>query len=435
VNHKKGRIYIVSIIFIIITICCYVKIKDCVYIKKCGDSIPLKLIYEFSPSVTECPPPYPLVNMLSVLLSNNESTIMIEVSPALTVEHCISFASMYNISDNTSDFATDNVNMTSMFKSSDHGKTWQGVNGEWKKNIKGGITLGWRRQLDPRILMSNINYHVLYDCGFNCKDGFRLSLDNGETWKDIAPKFPDGETIENIVLVETGMHSSSRLYAKIWNNNGYKYHYRMAVSNDYGYHFEMLPWEIQEIVESRANPLRMYARIYLPLYSVFEEQQRSIKGDAYTKFNHLNMVFSNDGGKTWELMEGAGELEPRLYNRRSDSENIHILNQYPANVSTWKQYNDDEEFKLLHEIQWQIESDPTHPDWIYVLKPSGLYISRDAGKTFRLSSLAKEKLFSIDRIAVDPLDSRYLYAVVDMKNLYRSSDYGCTWELITHPLP
>ena len=355
---------------------------------------------------------------------------MIDVIPKITEEHCISFTNVNIAPDST---IANNKNFKSRFMSSDRGKTWQAVNDEWGKNIQGGRSLGWSERLDPGILMSNFDYRVLYDCVSRCNDGFNMSLDGGKTWTHIKPKLLNKELIENISLVETGIHSPSRIYAKIRENKEYRY--RMAVSDDYGYNFEILPWEIQEIAESRANSLYMYARIYLELKSIYEEQSRPIKRDVYTniKLNPWTLAFSNDGGKTWELMDGAAELEPRLYNRRSDSENIRIWRQYPENVSTWKQYIDDEEYILLNEMRWQIESDPMRPEWIYVLKSGGLYISRDAGKTFRLSSLAKGKLFSIDRIAVDPLDGRYLYATVDMGKIYRSSDYGCSWELM--PLP
>ena len=76
----------------------------------------------------------------------------------------------------------------------------------------------------------------------------------------------------------------------------------------------------------------------------------------------------------------------------------------------------------------QIESDPEDADCIYVLTEKGLYLSRDAGKSFRLAALAEGRIKAIDRLAVDPGDGRYLYAIVDLGQLYRSSDYGCTWQ-------
>jgi len=132
---------------------------------------------------------------------------------------------------------------------------------------------------------------------------------------------------------------------------------------------------------------------------------------------------SKDGGKSWKVMKGSLEITGhKIYRSISD----------PTDNRSWRQHPDDEEWPVSDGIM-QIESDPKHPEYVYVLTTRGLYISRDMGKTFYLSSLAKGWLYSIDRIAVDPLDGRYLYAVVDIEKFYRSSDYGCTWELMQPP--
>jgi hypothetical protein len=273
--------------------------------------------------------------------------------------------------------------------SQNRGETWQKVDGKW------GYT-NLKQWSEADRLMSRMDCRVLYDCYYKCKNGFGMSTDGGKAWTHINPVVQGGSAIYKIELIETGINSASRLYARIWmdENKGP----RVGVSNDYGRHFELLPEGILEIVESRANP------------SIW-----------YGKRKETRLIESNDSGKTWTIMEGSKEFWQPLYE-----------NYKRRTLQSWKQYPDDQDQEIRSNIM-QIESDPTHPDWIYVLTYKGLYISRDRGKTFRLSSLAYGWIDSIDRIAVDPLDGRFIYAMVDLGKFYRSSDYGCSWELMKPP--
>jgi len=117
----------------------------------------------------------------------------------------------------------------------------------------------------------------------------------------------------------------------------------------------------------------------------------------------------------------------------SDYESTSTLENDKPDIRSWKEYPDDRRFYYSGPEVMQIESDPNNPEWIYILTYKGLYISRDMGKTFELANLARGWIRSIDRIAVDPLDGRYLYATVNLGKIFRSSDYGNTWELIRLP--
>jgi hypothetical protein len=249
----------------------------------------------------------------------------------------------------------------------------------------------------PTYLMSHVNPKVLYDCYSQCKDGFKRSMDGGKTWIPVHPVISAKIPISEIKLFETGMHSQNLLYAKILINPSDGF--RCAVSKDYGESFELLSDEISTFVESRADPSVWYGLVRSSPW----------------------LAMSKDGGKSWALLDGSREIFQPIY-RNTTRRYFH----------SWKQNPDDIEMKPLNPII-QLESDPEHFDWIYALTYRGLYMSRDSGKTFRLSSLALGKLYSIDRIAVNPQDGRFIYAVVDLGQFYRSLDYGCSWQKINLP--
>jgi len=248
----------------------------------------------------------------------------------------------------------------------------------------------------PSYLMSHIDHKVLYDCYYRSSEGYKRSKDGGRTWIQINPVVRNDSRIREIELVETGMHSPNRIYARIWLDENKDF--RCAVSNDFGQSYDLLPEGIRAIVESRANP------------SVFYGMVQSIPW----------LAISRDGGFHWKTMDGSKEFWRPLY-------------RSPRYISSWKRGPEDLEYVPINVIN-QVESDPKNAQWIYVHTFKGLYISRDAGDTFRLASLARGKLDSIDKISVDPSDGRYLYAVVDLGKFYRSSDYGCSWTEMEIPL-
>jgi hypothetical protein len=332
------------------------------YCGECGKSLPAKIRYRISSPYTQVPPlfPNPTIRMLSILSYKDKSTILVRFEKPIKEK---------------------NINQ---YISNDRGETWHIV--DWKLGFE-----NLRHWEGTERMMSRIDHRVIYDCYFKCKNGFDRSTNGGKSWVHIEPFMLGGSAIDEILLLDTGIHAVSRLYAKVWINN--EKEARFAVSNDYGSSFELLPTKIQRIVESRANE------------SVWYGEMRNING----------LFVSKDEGKNWELMDGSKEFWQPLY-----------TNSRKEEIRSWKRYPDDKEWPPAEAII-QIESDPTHWDWIYILTFKGLYISRDAGKSFRLSSLAQGWVKSIDRIAVDPLDGRYLYAVVDLGKFYRSSDYGCSW--------
>jgi len=401
VNYKKGRIYIAGIVFSIIIICCGVKIKDCVYIKRCGGSLPLRISYQdiSSSLIPRDSFVNPRVRLISALRHNKKSRLLLRMD-----DNQIGRQIRQYISD-------------------DRGMTWQSV--DWPVLRQSDAKLDNSPSI-PR-LASHVDGQVMYECHSICEDGFPVSTDGGKTWTHTNPVLSSGEVIHQIQLMDTGMHFASRVYARIWmekneatpaiyfgNNIPVDYDFRVGVSDDYGRHFKLLPQGIIMLVESRKNHLMRYGLILSSNFNVSYMREKDVEEC---------LAVSKDEGKSWEVMEGSLDVRQKRYERRKSN---------PIEIRTWKKYSNDYEWPgTLRPLQ--IESDPKHQGYIYLLMSTGLYFSRDMGNTFRLSSLTDGWRTAVDRIAVDPLDGRYIYATVGLGKFYRSSDYGCTWELM--PLP
>jgi len=72
----KSIEFIADAVFIITMAFCYVKIKDSVYIKQCGDKLPLKISFNGSYG-NNGPFPNPTVKLLSVLKYDNKSRLLL----------------------------------------------------------------------------------------------------------------------------------------------------------------------------------------------------------------------------------------------------------------------------------------------------------------------------------------------------------------------
>jgi len=280
-------------------------------------------------------------------------------------------------------------NTAAQYISYDRGQNWQLCN--WR--------LGYSnipKRSRYSLLMSHIDQRVLYDCYFQCKDSYRVSTDGGTSWAQVDPTVSDEEKVTEVKPLNTGMHFSARIYAQIL--DPLRRVFTAAVSDDYGRSFRLLSTQVEWLTESRANNDVLFGIL-----------------------SNNDLAISKDRGLSWMPMLGSKKLRSPIYR--------NPLLRY---IRSWKENADDVEFSSVQDVD-QIDSDPKNWEWIYVLTYKGLYISRNAGQTFRLASLAQGRLNSIDDVAVDPMDGRFLYAMVDLGEFYRSTDHGCSWHRM--PLP
>jgi hypothetical protein len=221
----------------------------------------------------------------------------------------------------------------------------------------------------------------------------QFSDNTGKSWKTMFPQSGVRASLKFMDLLGTGRHNGISLYVHAI-AEGQHGLYR---SEDYGRTFELVSKEITYAIESRAESNLMIGVAGLDLES--------------------RLAISKDGGKTWSMLQSHEMLKPAVYNSANGS------------LKTWFE-NPGDKYRSSFDPVIQIESDPSDAQAFYVLTEKGAYATRDQGQTFRLLPLASEYFNSVDTLAVDPVDGRYLYAFVAGSYFYRSSDKGCTWEKV-----
>ena len=302
--------YITFIIFTIIAIHYYVKIKECVYINKCGDSLPLKIRYTWRYPINDAEYLFvPNVRLLFVSKYNNRSTLLFLREQS----------TLFYLPEGLKPIV-----QVQQYISDDRGITLQNV----------ALPLLWQSDIKSNSarLVSHVDHQTIYECSYKCKAGFPLSTDGGKTWTHVNPILSNGDAINEIQLMDTGMHLASRVYARIWVDTNkipginfddvYRdsYDYRIGVSDDYGRHFRLLPPGIGMLVESRNKPLIRYGLIISSDFNI-SYNVSSMKETAVEK--DICLAISKDEGETWEVLEGSREIISRkLYQRWSNPEDI-----------------------------------------------------------------------------------------------------------------
>jgi hypothetical protein len=221
-----------------------------------------------------------------------------------------------------------------------------------------------------------------------------VSTDAGKTWMDVTSRLENGRSIDECLPIGVYGEHGKRIYIWIYDkdNKG------LWVSNDYGQNFRFLTSTAYYVVESPSNPSVMYGI-----------------GD-----NTLQKSY--DAGKNWEKLP-ASEFMFKPVFIGTDAE-----------YRTWDPDGLGNEDGYPYRIE-HLQTDPQNSDVLYALTCKGLFRSTDGGKSFVLLPLGADKLSWIDKIAVDPMDGKYLYAQCGMNSLYRSNDYGCSWVKLKVPLP
>jgi hypothetical protein len=284
----------------------------------------------------------------------------------------------------------------------------------WVESYDGGTSWsycerpGWtniRQFGDPRMMFGSsadaaVAYERIKPRHFREPEGvfYRVTRDVGRTWNDITPILQP-EVMYNDTLIRA---TSPRMAGRVYASFGWDYGERaLFISEDYGYRFRLLSKDLAFVEESQARDGTLF-------------------GLANTSTSGFLMI-SSDSGKTWENCPAAQELFTPVYRDRIS-----------RRLRTWRQESHDDELPILRVIT-QILSDAGDPKIFYINTFKGLFRSVDLGREFVLLPLEMDKIENIPEVAADPIRSGALYAVVGRRDLYRSYDYGCTWNRLQMP--
>lgn len=232
---------------------------------------------------------------------------------------------------------------------------------------------------------------------------FELSQTGGMSWQEIFPEISGGGKPRNFDLIGIGARQPGRVYAQI-RLIGNDEDFCLYRSDDYGHTFRKVTKEVRYAVESRANPNLLIGvsnlRPGLP----------------------IGICLSIDGGDHWSRIPSENLAEPLVCDSGQ-----------PPIIRTWVEHDSHDTLINNDFAISQIETDPSDVNTFYVVTQRGLFATRDQGLTFRLLPLAIEYIRGVDNVAVDPNNSRYVYASVKRSDLYRSSDRGCNWQKLEIP--
>ena len=274
---------------------------------------------------------------------------------------------------------------TKYYVSSDHGSQWNQVK---RPNNAGYTNVPLRYGPDLLRLAGNPQATSLYefDSTTNCIDS--VSMDNGKSWSTIISQWANVNSVGKCLPIGIYGEDGERVYVYVYDdkNKG------VWISKDYGRKFTFLTSEVFYVVESLADSRVMYG-----------------VGD-----HDEILKMSNDGGRTWERLESSRVIFKPVF---LGSDNV---------LRTWDADGHGNEDGYPYRIE-QIQTDPKSVNSFYVLTCKGIFRSTNGGKTFILLPLESDKYQAIDRIAVDPVDGKYVYAQCNMNSLFRSDDQGCTW--------
>ena len=164
------------------------------------------------------------------------------------------------------------------------------------------------------------------------------------------------------------------------------------------------------------------------------------------------MVYvSTDSGATFEPFQQIDDLPSRsrwtFFHEPFESGHVHGFAIHPdrpeqlfagvehgALIYTYDA-GDSWNETLVGEDLHRVVVDPTDPDRIVAAAGSGLYVSDDAGRSWKQVDALRGKY--LHAIAIDPTDPDhwYVYADIEGSPLYRSTDGGETWDAIGDGLP
>jgi hypothetical protein len=276
------------------------------------------------------------------------------------------------------------------FVSLNHGSKWRQV----KPDINAVFTnIPLRHGPDLLMIASTPRPVAQYEfnANSNCIDS--VSKDNGKSWDKVKSNWVSSGPISKCLPNGIYGHNGERIYVYVYDNQSKG----IWVSDDYGHNFRFLTSEVFYLVESLADSKTMYG-----------------VGNEMLKVSH-------DGGRNWEKLESSRFILKPVFQGSN------------GQLQTWDAEGLGNEAAYPDPLE-QIQTDPQNINIFYVLTRKGIFRSTDGGKSYILLRLKTDKYMGIDRMAVDPVNGRYVYSQCNMNSLYRSDDYGCTWTKLEVPL-
>ncbi len=285
-----------------------------------------------------------------------------------------------------------------IWKSSDGGKTWQVKN-------KGAVGINFSKidvlsiAFDPR----NENNVLLGTRG----GGILKTEDGGENWNflNFQP--------EKVYGLAVDPSNGQIVYASgVWKERG-----KIYKSLDQGNTWD----EIYTVPAS--GPLILYIAI-----------DRKTPGTLYASTSDNQVIRSSDGGQSWKNIFNAPAPVFRI---AIDQNNSNLIYASIFDGGLWRSQDGGQVFEDISRNPSSVsqgalnmndvETDPTHGNWVYAIGKMGILRSKDAGGTWeKLPTLNNPQTFPARTLSVNPGNSQELvYGAV--KATYKSVDFGNNW--------
>jgi hypothetical protein len=283
--------------------------------------------------------------------------------------------------------------ISSTYVSDNHGRTWERIDIPECTQIRAGLTVeAW-----TPCIMSRASIDVCYRSQPYIEGtALELTIDRGKNWRVVHPMYEDGQVSGNFEITGTSPTDQGRLYARMWSKGAV---IGNLVSDNYGITFRKIrefPYECRNKYLFRVAP---YPK---PALSISEAKSIS-----------------------WMQLPAASVLFAPLY------ENMKHIGIYTTKQDA---IDDKETIVGLENAVQQIECDPEWDEVFYILnRMKGVYRTINGGKTFTVLPIGDTKYLDIGEIATDATDTGVIYATVGRERLYRSENYGCSWDLLKVP--
>ncbi len=262
-----------------------------------------------------------------------------------------------------------------IFRSQDHGATWQETAGAPKQLMQGLMTYGLSyNRLNPQRLYVLTQISVVPHAGTL---GFYTSSDGGKTWQMTVTTA--SLTPSSIYASQAGNDSPDEVYIYLntLGSNGLK------VSKDNGYHF-------------------VQAGSALPFGSIINLLPLPGKPGHLLVYGNEGAALSSDGGAHWQVIKS---LQDSIYEMTTSGPDQPIYARGGAGI--YVSHDNGQSFTQVTTRSYAaLTVSPQQPDVIYGKLAAGVFRSTDGGKTWSQLPAIKGNL---ELMVVDPNNSNQVY--------------------------